>query len=248
MINKDNLDPMEAYLCGCIIGLQSRIPENKIIALFGDPACGKSYLIRLVANLKNKNLDEIKKAMGDKEVSDEDAMSIKDLVDNFTIVQKKTTRPLRENEEQSNPEIKAGLSEEEVKACDVTYEYTGNLYGISIKEINDALLNGNVLMIVNNIDARNQLYKKYGKQLMSVYIYRIYDQKEWNEVMKEAGRRPDEINKRIHILSYSGDMYDNIGIQNLDTILNFEGRKGNTKAVLLRLKSIVDRIRGEIQR
>ena len=243
IINKDNFDPMEAYLCGYIAGLKPTIPENKIIALFGDPACGKSYLIRLVANLKNKTLDEIKTEMKDDELSDEEAKSIKELVDNITIVPKKTTRPPRENEEQSNPEILEGLSKNNVNACDIKYEYSGNLYGFSTGDINQALKYGSVLMIVNNLDAIRELQKIYGKKLIPICIYRVFNQKDWFEFMQEARRSPDEIKGRHSLLENTKKMIINIGILNLEVIPNYTEAKGNKKELLLRLKTIVDKDR-----
>lgn len=242
-INKDDFDPVEAYLCGCIVGLQSRIPEKKIIALFGDPACGKSYLIRLVANLKDKDLKEIKDIISDDNISDEEAKAIKGLVDNFVIVPKKTTRPARANEKTRNPEIIVGLSEEEVNACDIKYEYSGNLYGFSTGDINQALKYGSVLMIVNNLDAIRELQKIYGKKLIPICIYRVFNQKDWFEFMQEALRSPDEIKGRHSLLENTKKMIINIGILNIEVIPNSTEAKGNKKELLLRLKTIVDKDR-----
>lgn len=227
---------LEAYILGCIAGKQSIIPENKIIVLFGDPASGKSYLIRLVADLKNKTLDEIKTEMKDDELSDEEAKSIKELVDNITIVPKKTTRPPRENEKPSKKvEILEGLSEEEVNACDITYEYGGNLYGLSIEEIDEALKQENVLMIVNDADAISNLKAIYKEKLKPIAVYRVNTQGDWSKIMKISGRSQDEISKRSNFLQDTKSIYENIRIPNLDVILNFPGAKGNRKALLKRL-------------
>ena len=236
----ESTNMFEAYLLGEIAGKKSCIPENKVVILFGNPACGKSYLIRLVVSLKNKSLNEIKELIKDSDISDEEAKSIKELVDNIVIVPKKTTRPARENEQQNNPEIIVGLSEEEVKACDVTYEYSGNSYGISLKDIDDALLEGNVLMIVNNIDTLNRLYERYNNNLKPAYIFRVSDEEKWNEQMEKAGRSLTEIYTRESSIPYIEGIYNQIGITNLDVVLNFAGIKNCTKALLLRLKEIID--------
>ena len=212
--------------------------------LFGDPASGKSYLIRLVANLKNKTLDEIKTEMKDDELSDKKAKSIKELVDNITIVPKKTTRPPRENEEQSKKvEILEGLSEEEVNACDITYEYSGNLYGFSRGEIDEALKQENVLMIVNDLDAITELKKIYRENLKIIIIYRAYNQVNWPEMMKNIGRSQDEIERRLTSLKDTKKIYTNFGPPNLDAIINIPDANGNNIALLLHLKAIVDRDR-----
>ena len=228
---------LEAYILGCIASWQSNIPENKIIVLFGDSASGKSYLIRLVADLKNKTLDEIKTEMKDDELSDEEAKSIKELVDNIIIVPKKTTRPPRENEKQSKKvEILEGLSEEEVNACDITYEYGGNLYGLSIGEIDEALKQENVLMIVNDADAISNLKAIYKEKLKPILVYRVNTQGDWSEIMKISERSQDEIIKRANSLNVTKKIYNIIRMVNLDVIVNFPGAKGNKKALLKRLE------------
>ncbi len=244
----EGTDLNEAYLLGIIAGKQSRIPKNKLVILFGQPACGKSYLIRLVVSLKDRSIDEIKELIADSIISDEEAKSIKELVDNLVIVPKKTTRPARENEQLDNPEIKVGLPEEEVKACDITYEYSGNLYGISRKDIDNALLEGDALMIINNIDAINRLYERYKNNLMPVYIFRVSDEKKWNQQMEEAGRSLTEIYMRESTLHDINRINNQIEILKQDVVLNFEGIKNNTKSLLLRLKQIVDKTREDIER
>ena len=61
-------NPYEAYLFGLIYGLKTHIPKNKLICLFGAPGCGKSHLIRLVAELKGKSIEEIKNMFNDPEI------------------------------------------------------------------------------------------------------------------------------------------------------------------------------------
>ena len=243
-------DPYEAFILGMIPCLKQDIPKFKLIAVFGAPGCGKSLLTRLVKELNNKTIDEIKQILKDTNINDEEAFKIKQLVDDLVIIPKKTTRPKRENEECQKPEIVEGISEEEVQACDFKYEYSGNIYGFSKKDIDDASLNGNALMIINDLDILKDLFKEYGTQLLPVYIYRSSSLEDWTEIMKKSGRTSNEILARKDSLFKSQDMYnrsfmdnnkDNIVIP--EVILNIpeESPMANSKTLLLQLDRILSK-------
>lgn len=240
----------EAFILGMIPCLKQAIPKFKLIAVFGAPGCGKSLLTRLVKELNNKTIDEIKQILKDTNINDEEAYKIKQLVDDLVIIPKKTTRPKRENEECQKPEIVEGISEEEVQACDFKYEYSGNIYGFSKKDIDDASLIGNALMIINDLDILKDLFNKYGTQLLPVYIYRSGSLEDWTEIMKKSGRTSNEILARKDSLFKSQDMYnrsfmdnnkDNIVIP--DVILNIpeESPIANSKTLLLQLYRILSK-------
>ena len=62
--------------------------------------------------------------------ADREIRELKEMVDSISIIQKKTTRPSRDGKI-NKPEIQEGMSREEVERCEWTYEFAGNLYGIS---------------------------------------------------------------------------------------------------------------------
>ena len=242
ILQKGSENPLEAHLLGYIYGKQTSIPENKLICLFGAPGCGKSHLIHLVANLKNKSIDDIKALITDTKVNDVEAFQIKEMVDSIVIIPKKTTRPKRKNEKQNNPEILEGISKEEVQKCDFNYEYSGNLYGVSKKDIDDALLDGSVLMIINDLETLRKLHMKYSSQLHPVYIYRATSQKEWKEAMQKSGRSPQEIQVRTPAYQKSINLYKQIDMTFPEAIINMpELDSSNTVIILLQLKQIIER-------
>lgn len=236
----------EAFFLGMITSLKHNIPEFKLVTVFGAPGCGKSLLIRLVKELNNKTVDEIKQKLKDTNINDEEAYKIKQLVDSLVIIPKKTTRPKRENEEFEKPEIVEGISEEEVQACDFKYEYSGNIYGFSKKDIHDASLSGNALMIINDLDILKDLFKEYGSQVLPVYIFRTGNQENWTEIMKKSGRTPNEILSRNNSLLKSEDMYKGAFKEEInipETILNIpeETPLANCKTLLLQLERILSK-------
>ena len=117
----NNMDFVTAYLLGIITSLQTQIPDNHLVVLFGEPGCGKSYLMHIISELKKRVLTQITEE--DREffevdpkdyTSDGEIRELKNMVDEMTIIQKKTTRPSRDGKE-NNPEIKEGLTREEVE-------------------------------------------------------------------------------------------------------------------------------------
>ena len=247
---KNQHDPYEAFILGMISGIKQDIPKFKLIAVFGAPGCGKSLLIRLVHELNNKTIDEIKQILKDTNINDEEAFKIKQLVDDLVIIPKKTTRPKRESEEFQKPEIVEGISLEEVQACDFKYEYSGNIYGFSKKDIDDASLSGNALMIINDLDTLNDLFKEYGTHLLPLYIYRSGNLKNWTKIMQKSGRTSNEILSRKNSLHKSRDMYNGAFIDNSkdtivipEVILNIpeESPLANSKTLLLQLDRILSK-------
>lgn len=236
-------NPIEAYYFGCITGLKMQIPENKLVAIFGAPGCGKSYLIRLVASLKGKSVEEIKTLLSDEPINDEEAFKIKEVADSFLVVPKKTTRPARDKEKGKHPEILEGIAREEVEACDFKYEYAGNLYGFSKKDIDEALLDGNVIMIVNDLETISKLNEAYSHQFKPTFICRAKSLEEWEKSMSEAGRNSGEIRNRAQKYWESENLYHDkiVDITFPEAILNKPDLDGfSAKTLLLQLKRIVN--------
>lgn len=239
-----------AYLLGKIEGLKTRIPETHIIALYGEPGCGKSHLIHLLSQLKEMNLSEIRKedrvALGfgaEEYEKDEKIKSYKELADSITIIQKKTTRPSRDGKG-NKPEIEEGMSIEEVEKCDWTYTMGGNLYGISKREMDEALQKGNVIVIVNDpdLEVMKQLKASYPSKLIATQVYRTTNEKEWIRLMKEDKRSDEEIEKRRKKFGVSIKMYEeswHLGIP--EVILNLPEEKMLNKHLLMQLQGILKR-------
>ena len=233
-----NMERNYLYLLAYISSMKYNLPKNSIIALFGAPGCGKSHLIRLVYKLKGKTVEEIKTMIKDANVDDETAYKIKELVDSFTIVQKKTTRQPRKNEQTEQVEILAGVSLEEVQACEFTYTYADNLYGISKKDIDSALLDGHVIMIVNDDKVQASLKATYGEQMIKAFVYRDSDKDTWIETMLEGGRSQEEIQKRMPSWDNSMKMYYHGKSGFSSAIIN--QKEGSTDVnFLLQLKGIL---------
>lgn len=249
-----------AYLLGVIQVLKTKIPQTHIIALFGEPGCGKSHLIHLLSQLKEMDLSEIKKedrvALGygaEEYEKDEEIKSYKELADSITIIQKKTTRPSRDGKG-NKPEIEEGLPIEEVEKCDWTYTMGGNLYGISKKEMDEALQKGNVMVIVNDpeLEVMKHLKEAYPSRLIATQVYRTTNEKEWIRLMKEDKRSDEEIEKRKKKFGASIKMYKeswHLGIP--EVIFNLPQEKMLNKHLLMQLKGILkrreERIEGNLE-
>lgn len=210
------MDFVTAYLLGSIMSLQTKIPQNHLIVLFGEPGCGKSYLINLISELKNRDLTQITEA--DREflgiapndyTADAEIRELKDMVDSISIIQKKTTRPSRDGKS-DKPEIQEGIAREEVEKCDWTYEFANNLYGISKEEIDEVLRTNNAIMIVNDSTMRvmNGLKETYPENFLPVIVYQDFNRQKWIKDMKRAGRTEKEIEERMSTFGISQKIYD----------------------------------------
>ena len=88
----NELDFNTAYLLGVMMSLQQNIPENRLIVVFGESGCGKSYLINLISKLKQMNNEQIMSFLGDDSQSLESDVVVKDIkemIDQIGIVQKR---------------------------------------------------------------------------------------------------------------------------------------------------------------
>lgn len=246
----DELNFNTAYLLGCMSTLQAQIPGTHIISLFGEPGCGKSHIINIITWLKQTNLQDITKKAEEKLGFSPNTientsilMNLKEMADSITIIQKKTTRPPRDKN-QNKPEIQEGLSLEEVEKCDWTYTMGGNLYGFSKKEVDSALENGNAMVIVNDPELKimKQLKHTYPTQLIPIQIYRTATVEEWINLMKKDNRTPEEIEIRRKKFGNSITMYNEIGdIEFPEVILNLPHEENMNKALLLQLLGILNR-------
>ncbi len=233
----EDLDFVTAYLLGSITAKKGQIPENSLIVLFGEPGCGKSYLIHLISELKKKDLTQITEE--DREflgieskdyTSDREIRELKYMVDDISIIQKKTTRPARSTEK-SNPEIQAGATREEVEKCDWTYEFSGNLYGIEKKKIDETLKTQNAMLIVNDssMEVIKDLERVYTKNFLPLILYKEMGQQEWIKEMMQAGRTEEEIQSRLKLFGISQRIYAQIGLAGV--IFNMSKRKNTYKSI-----------------
>lgn len=245
--NPSELDFSAAYMLGSITALKANIPTTHLLAVFGEPGCGKSHLIHLIYWLKQLNLDEIKEedriklGFEPKQYeADAKIRGFKELADSITIIQKKTTRPPRD-EVKYKPEIKEGLPLGEVQKCDWTYTMTGNLYGFSKSEIDEALKNGHAIVIVNDpkLEIMRELKKAYPSELVPLTIIRTANLEEWEDLMKKDNRTPEEIEKRKNFFGKSIDMYDHIQIP--EVILNQPIMEVSSKDLLVQLQGVINR-------
>lgn len=202
--NINDMDFLTAYLLGMISAKKAKIPENYLMALFGEPGCGKSHLIRLISELKERKIDQItqedRKFFGinpEDYTQDRKIRELKDMVDSITIIQKKTTRPSRDGKT-NKPEIQEGMNIEDVQKCEWSYEFSGNLYGISKEEVDEALKIGHAIVIVNDpsMKVMDSMKEAYGTNFKPVIVYKDMDMEKWVEDMRKAGRTEEEINKR----------------------------------------------------
>ncbi len=209
----NNLDFVTAYLLGIISSLQTQIPDNHLVVLFGESGCGKSYLIHIISELKKRDLTQITEK--DREffeldpkdyTSDGEIRELKDMVDEMTIVPKKTTRPSRDGKV-DKPEIKEGLNRVEVEKCEWTYKFAGNLYGISKEEIDEALKRGDAIVIVNDESMQVTLKEAYPRNFLPMMVYQDFDKQKWINDMRKAGRTEEEIERRLRLLGVSQRIY-----------------------------------------
>lgn len=231
--NKDELEFTTAYLLGMISIKKLQIPENHLIALFGESGCGKSHLIHLISKLKEAEINTEK----------EDIKELKEMADSITIIQKKTTRPSRDGEP-NKPEIQEGMSLEEVEKCDYTYTMSGNLYGMLKQDIDKALETGDAIVIANDPDLEimRKLKKAYPKNLLPILVYRTIDKEEWANMMKKDGRSEEEIKKRIEKFGFTQKIYNELwGIEMPDVIWNWPEQMKTNEILLKQLKMAMKR-------
>ena len=247
-----------AYILGMISGLKTKIPENHLIALFGESGCGKSHLINLIYFLQQMDLSEITEEdrvfLGFAPQEYEADMTIrelKEMADSITIIQKKATRPSRDGKG-NKPEIQEGLSWEEVQKCDWTYTMSSNLYGISKTETDEALEKGDAIVIVNDpkLKIMKILNETYPENFLPVQVYRTINKEQWKEMMKKDGRSNEEIEKRIQNFGFSTKMDVEIWCEMKfpDVIFNIDEYQIKNKDLLLQLKAAIDRKDRRVER
>lgn len=141
------------------------------------------------------------------------------MVDSMSVIQKKTTRPSRDGKT-NKPEIQEGMSREEVEKCEWTYEFAGNLYGISKEEIDAILRTENAIVIVNDssMQVMDGLKEAYPKNFLQVMVYKDMDIRKWINNMRQAGRTKEEIETRMKSFGVAQRIYDKSSLP--DVIFN----------------------------
>lgn len=239
----NELDFYTAYLLGVMTSLQSNIPENKLIVIFGESGCGKSYLINLISKLKQMNNEQIMSFLGDDSKScelDTNANDIKEMIDHIGIVPKKTTRPSRDGVE-DKPEIKEGMSFEEVEESDWKYTIFGNLYGFSKNDIDGILNTGDAMMIVNDMEIMRQLKQAYPRNFLPILIYRAANEEEWGNLMQQGNRSREEIEKRSKQVGFSNKIYEEIFELEIPEVIFNLPEVNSNKGLLLQLRRAITR-------
>lgn len=232
--NLNDMKFMTAYLLGKINGMKEEMPKNHLIVLFGEPGCGKSYLIQLISEIQKRDLKEIteddRKLFGVQPTdytSDREITALKEMVDSISIIPKKTSRPPRDGNP-NKPEIQEGVSREEVEKCEWTYEFAGNIYGISKQEIDEALKTGDAILIGNDpsIETMKRLKKDYPENFFPILVYIDVDEQKWVQTMKQANRTNEEIGRRRKTYGMSQKIYEAIweDIATPEVILNIGAR------------------------
>lgn len=246
----DELNVTLVYLLGCITALKEQIPKTHIIVLFGESGCGKSHLVNLISKLKQMTIQQIEEnaeTLGfvSKEFETDKATikELKEMADSISIIQKKTTRPARDKN-QNKPEIEEGVPIEEVEKCDWTYIMAGNLYGLLKARVDKALKKGNAIAIVNDPSLKvvRQLKREYSSSLIIIQVLRIENKEEWVKLMQEDNRKSEEIAKRIETFGFSREMYNNIwNIDIPEVIFNVPEDENINKTLLIQLNGIIKR-------
>lgn len=231
-----NLKDMEfatAYLLGAITAAKEKMPQNHLIVLFGEAGSGKSHIIKLISELKNREIKNVtqedREFFGiDKEdhSSDMQIKELKDMVDSITIIQKKTTRISRDGKP-NKLEIQEGLTKEEVQKCEWTYEFADNLYGITKKPIDEALKVGDAILIINDpsVEVTKELKETYSKNFIPVMVYVDEDMEKWEDNMKKSNRTDAEIQNRRKTFGVSQLIYEELWKTDMpDVIMNITKR------------------------
>ena len=101
---------------------------------------------------------------------------------------------------------------EDVQKCEWSYEFSGNLYGISKEEVDEALKIGHAIVIVNDpsMKVMDSMKEAYGTNFKPVIVYKDMDMEKWVEDMRKAGRTEEEINKRKKAFGTSKEIYKNV--------------------------------------
>ena len=207
----------EAYLLGRIWGMQSEILPNRIIVFIGEPASGKSHIINLIHELKKMDAGNMN--FGKLGINNAKTgiplKEFKELADSIEIIKKKSDRPLREGEKEK-PEIQAGLPTEEVKNCELTYEYAGYTYGIPYGRTEKAIDSKHILLVANSIDVIEKLDNQYPGQVLPIYIFRTGNANVLKKLMKEGHRPKNEIKQRVPNKESPNYVYKNVFLKLFD--------------------------------
>jgi guanylate kinase len=135
---------------------------EKVFILFGAPGSGKSTSCQILKKISN---------------------------DQVQIIQKESTRPLRESDS-----LEINHVDKISNRCDFRYNQYGYEYGFSSIDIWEKLQNENcVSVIVNDIRTIKLLNRKFGNLTHTIYIHSNIDKEKIKKVSKERYPNADEV-------------------------------------------------------
>lgn len=151
----------------------------KLVLVVGTPGSGKDLLIRAVNDLGAQHAQ---------------------------IVPKHTSRTRRPDD--GKEMICIGDPEYNLKACDLTYENFGDLYGMETSLIWSGLRKGIFqVAVISNITALNNLKKLFGELVMLVYVHSEMRADEYLNAEAGSDQNSEYIRKRVEKYHAAHDVY-----------------------------------------
>ncbi len=153
-----------------------------LFVIVGTPASGKDLLIRAVNDLGSQHAH---------------------------VVPKHTSRSRHPDD--GNEMVCQGDLGYDLANCDIVYKNYGDSYGITCSDIWKGLEQGisQVVVVVSNISAINELRKIFGEMLSLVYVHSEVDAEAYSHNETNQGKDHDYVKRREENFSSAFDIYLN---------------------------------------
>lgn len=142
---------------------------NRLLIVGGISGAGKSYMLEQLAN---RGLDVVP-------------------------IKKLTTRNARPYEESDDIDLEYGVSNTEISKCEYRYNYAGETYGVSKKEIDSVLNSGRSPIVIVRSSLSIQQLKEDYPEAICIYIKSAYTGKDLKKQLREQGRTDIDIEERM---------------------------------------------------
>lgn len=155
------------------------ITSRRIVVIVGTPGSGKDLLIRAVFELGTQHAQIIPKHTSRKRWSDD---------------RKEIICP--------------GEEEYNLQGCDIRYSNYNDEYGIESSRIWDSIDRGVFpVVVVSNINAINQLHKKFGELVLLVYIHSQMSAEQYRRAEAKYKKEAYYIEKRVEEYQQAFSIY-----------------------------------------